>query len=259
MATPISTQPTYNSSDEILLNSSATQSFFNPGIDYIEYTISTPNNSFFTIDYNYKDYSFPTDGVTSDSISDIIINPEIDLAKNGFTSGEYNVYYNFLRNELNSSFDNQIFFIKEISSDRTEVIINSIDNTNIINSVDNFRNQLNSNPNYFQDFFLNFGSNNLYVANNINIDIDTLDIFINLYEALPSNVQIKDTLWVVTQVADELSFNISSTPEPVIPIITSALLKGPNFNLPVKDHPTHSTGCVNYESLITSSLLYFST
>jgi len=253
--TPISTQTNYNISDEILLNSSITQSYFDPGTNYIEYTIVTPDNSFSTIDYNYKGYSFPNSGVTSNSISDITINPEVDLFKNGFNSGEYNVYYNFLKNELSSSFNNQNFFIKEISSDRTEVTLNSIDNTNLINAITNFKNQLNSNPNYFQDFYLNFGNNVLCVANNISINNITLDIFINLYEPLPNNIQVKNTLWVVTQVANELAFNIVTSPEPIVPTITSFPLNGPNFNLPIKDQTNNSTDYQTYSSLITSSLL----
>jgi len=253
--TPISTQTNYSISDEILLNPSVTQSSFDPSVNYIEYTIVTPNSSFLTVDYNYNGYSFPNNGVTSNSISDIIINPETDLTKKGFTNGEFNVYYNFLKNELNSSYTNQNFFIKEISSDRTELILNTVDDVNVINNINNFKNQLNSNPNYFQDFFLNFGNNVLCVANNINININTLDIFINLYEPLPNNIQIKNTLWVVTQVANELAFNIVTTPEPVIPTITSFPLNGPNFNLPVQDQTNNSTGFETYSSLITSSLL----
>jgi hypothetical protein len=253
--TPISTQTNYNISDEILLNSSITQSYFNPGLDYIEYTITTPDNSFSTIDYDYREYSFPNSGVTSNFISDIVINPESDLFKSGFNSGEYNVYYNFLKNELSSSFNNQNFFIKEISSDRTELILNSVDSTDIINLVSTFKDQLNSNPNYFQDFYLNFGNNVLCIANNINIDTNTLDIFINLYEPLPNNIQVKNTLWVVTQIANELAFNIITIPDPVIPTITSFPLNGPNFNLPTKDQINNSTEFQTYSTLITSSLL----
>lgn len=253
--TPISTQTNYNVSDEILLNPSITQSFFDPQTNYIEYTISTPDNSFSIVDYNYVGYSFPNSGVTSNSISDIIINPEADLVKKDLNDGEFNVFYNFLKNELNSSFNNQNFFIKEISPDRTELTLNTIDDTDIVNIVNNFRNQLNSNPNYFQDFFLNFGNNTLCVANNININSDTLDIFINLYEPLPNSVQIKDTLWIVTQVANELAFNIVTTPDLVKPIVTSFPLKGPNFNLPIKDQVNNSTDFQTYSSLITSSLL----
>jgi hypothetical protein len=253
--TQIETPTNYTPSDEVLLNPSITQSVFNPSTDYIEYTVTTPNNSFSVTDYNYQNYSFPVAGVTSDSIDNIIINPELDLNDNGYNNGEFNVYYNFLKNELNSSALNPSFFINDISSDRTEVIIKSTNDVNIINDVNNFRSQLNSNPNYFQDFFLNFGGNILCVANNIEIDNDTLDIYINLYEPLPNNIQVKDTLWIVTQIADELAFNVSFTPEIVVPTITSYPIKGPNFNISIQDQTNNSTGFETYSTLITSSLL----
>jgi hypothetical protein len=245
----------YDDADIVLLNPSVTQSVFNPSENYIEYTIEAIDGSFSTTDYNYNRYSFPNIGITSNNISDIIINPENDITSNGYVGGEYNVYYNFLKNEL-GSFNDQTFFIKEISTDRTEVTLGyTSDEAITLASVETFRDQLNSNFEYFQDFYLNFGNRNLSVANNIAINNETLDVLVNLYEALPLNIQVKNTLWIVTQVADELAFNIEFTPDVIVPTITTFPLNGPNFNLPVKDQTNNSTGFVNYESLITSSLL----
>ena len=44
----------YSSSDKTLISSQLITSSFDPNIDYIEYIISTPNNSFQTIDYKYS-------------------------------------------------------------------------------------------------------------------------------------------------------------------------------------------------------------
>jgi hypothetical protein len=256
IVTQIFSPTSYNPSDEVLLNPSITQSIFDPSQNYIEYTIQTLDESFTTTDYSYNRYSFPKSGVTSNDIGDIIISPENDIANYGFTSGEYNVYYNFLKNELNTSFSNRSFYIKEISADRTEVILGyTTDQVTTITDVNNFKTQLNSNPNYFQDFYLNFGENNLIIANNIAVNNETFDVLINLYEALPLNINVKDTLWIVTQIANELTFNITFTPEVIIPTITTFPLSSPNFNLDVKDQTNNSTGYVTYESLITSSLL----
>jgi hypothetical protein len=256
IVTQIPATTDYVISDEILLNPSITQSSFDPSQNYIEYTIETPDKSFVATDYNYNNYSFPNDGVTSDYISNIIINPNNDIISLGYNSGEFNTYYNFLKNELDSSPFNQIFFIKEISYDRTEVTLGyTVDSSTVVFNVNNFKTQLNSNPNYFQDFFLNLGGNNLYTANNIAVNNTTLDVIVNLYEPLSSNVQIKDTLWVVTKIANELAFNIANTPDVVIPTITTFPIKGPNLNLPVQDQINNSTGFQTYGSLITSSLL----
>ncbi len=256
IVTQIPATTDYTISDEVLLNPSITQSSFDPSQNYIEYTIETPDKSFVATDYNYNNYSFPNDGVTSNYISDIIINPNNDIISLGYNSGEFNTYYNFLKNELDSSPFNQIFFVKEISYDRTEVILGyTIDSSIVVTNVNNFKTQLNSNPDYFQDFFLNLGGNNLYTANNIAINNNTLDVIVNLYEPLSLNVGIKDTLWVVTKIANELAFNIVNTPDIVVPTITTFPIKGPNLNLPVQDQINNSTEYVTYESLITSSLL----
>ena len=247
----------YAPSDEKLLNASSVQSSFNPGTDYIEYSITTPDNSFSTIEYDYRGFSFPDSGVTSGDVSSLNIDPESDLKSQGFNSGEFIVSYNFLKNELSSSFNNRRFFVKEISSDRTEVTISTIDSPTValVSEIENFKNYLNSDPTYFQDFFLNFGNNVLSVANNIAINNSNFDVYINLYSPLPSNINVKTSLWVVTQVAEELSFNISTTPDLIIPTVTSFPINGPNFNLPIKDQTNNSTDYQTYSSLITSSLL----
>ena len=105
----------YSSNDERLIPSTQIEATFNPNTDYIEYVVSTINNSFQTVDYSYNTYSFPTDGtVVSNNINSIEIDPTSDLSRKGITSGDYNVYYNFYRNYLQSSPTNQNLFIKEI-------------------------------------------------------------------------------------------------------------------------------------------------
>jgi hypothetical protein len=247
----------YSTNDEALISSQLITSSFDPLFNYIEYVISTPDDSFQTIDYKYSNYHFPTNGtVITSSVSDIIIDPEGDLIKKGFDNGEYDVYYNFYKNELNSSYDNQSYFIKSISSDRTEVIIRSTNpNINLITQINSFKELLFNNVLYFEDFYLNFGDNILAVANNIAIDPITFDIIINLYNPLPNNINVNTPLWIVTKIADSLAFNITFTPEPVVPTLLSFSLRGPNFNLPTKDLINNSTPYTTYNDLITSSLL----
>jgi len=253
----LSSPTPYSSNDEALISSQIITSSFDPATDYIEYIITTPNNSFQTVDYKYTDYSFPTNGtVISSSVSDIIINPDLDLGSRGFDNGEYNVYYNFYKNELGSSYDNQSFFIKSISPDRTEVVIRSTNpNSDLVTQVNSFKESLFNNVLYFEDFYLNFGNNVLTVANNIAIDSTTFDIIINLYNPLPNNIGITVPLWIVTKIADSLVFDISITPTPVTPTLVSFALKGPNLNLDTKDLINNSTPYTNYNDLITSSLL----
>ena len=249
----------YSDQDLNLIAFRETPSQFIPNQNYVEYTILSPNQAFQITDQNFLDYKITnnTSPAGSDLIYNIDINPENDLTTRGFTNGEYNVIYNFLNNELYSSSDNRAYYIKDISSDRTEIRIasNTLNNVSIEAIVNSFISNRDLST-YFQDFYLNFGSNNLVIANNILLDTTKpqYEILINLYEALPSQFRLKDTLWVVTQVADPLAFNLQFQPEVIIPQITNPTIKGPNFDLPLKDRINNSSNYINYEELLTTGL-----
>jgi len=249
----------YSNQDINLIPLEEISSQFDPFSNYVEYTIISTDGSFQITDQNFIDYKIINDYSPTNAsvVYSVDINPENDLTAKGFTNGEYNVIYNFLNNELNSTSDNRAFFIKEISQDRTELKLasNILSNLDIESSYNTFKTKLN-NATYFQDFYLNFGNNSLIIANNILIDNTkpNFELLINLYEALPSQFRLKDTLWVVTQVADGLAFNIQFQPEVITPIITNPTLKGPNFDLPLKDRINNSTNYVNYEELLTTGL-----
>ena len=248
----------YSPQDISVLSPDVVSSLFDTSRgDYIEYTITTPNNSFQITDQNFL-------GVIVDNIAadtgiafNANVDPERDLRNKGFNNGEYNVIYRFLRNELNSSSDERIFFIKEISGDRTELRlgVNNLSNTSLEADINLFKTTLASDTEYFQDFYLNFGSNNLIIANNILLDTTKpkYEILINLYEPLPTQFRLKDSLWVVTQTADPLAFNIQFQPEVVVPKIVRPTLKSPNFDLPIKNRTNNSTVYTNYEQLLTTS------
>jgi hypothetical protein len=250
----------YSPSDTQLVPSNVVPSNFNPDVNYIEYTIQSSDGSYQITTNNFTNYTIVQDSspAGSDVVYDINLNPETDLINSGFSNGNWNVIYNFLNSELNSSFTNQAYYIKEISSDRTEIRIasNTISNSTLESLVNSFFNRLNS-TNYFQDFYLNFGGNNLIISNNILLDNTKAqyEILINLYEPLPSQFKVKDTLWVVTQVADPLAFNVFFTPDVVLPSIPSFSLKGPNLDLPIKDKINNSSNYVNYEQLFSTGLV----
>jgi len=252
--TQISPSSPYNSKDNILLNPITAEATFNPELDYIEYVIATPNKSFKIVDYNYSTYSFPVNGtVTSNVIHDIEIDPVNDITKKGYGAGEFNTYYNFYRNQLGTSVNNQNLFIKEISADRTELKLrasNPISQTDILT----FKNEVTSPSPYYTDFYLNFGNDNLAVANNFDYNSSTSDIIINLYQPLPNNIQISDTLWIVTQIADQFAFSLSFTSEAVAPSIVTFNLQGPNFNLPTQDKINNSTNYTDYNTLLSNTL-----
>jgi len=249
----------YSPQDLSLLSIENSTSTFNPSLNYVEYTIQSLDGSYQLTNHGFTDYQVIGNLAFSDPSSnttyEIGLDPEKNLLKAGFSQGDYNVIYSFFNNELNSSFDGQNYFIKSISSDRTEVRLasNVLSNFLIENLVKNFKTQL-ANSTYFQDFYLNFGDNNLVIANNMLVDNTSTqyEVLINLYEPLPPQFNIKDTLWVVTKVADPLAFNVSFQLEVVTPRITNPTLKGPNLNLPFKDRVNNSTNYLNYEQLLNT-------
>jgi len=240
----------YSPQDERLIAPTQIEATFNPSVDYIEYVISTVNGSFQIVDYNYSAYSFPTNGtVISNNISSIEIDPTSDINRKGITSGEYNAYYNFYKNELLTSPTNRDLFIKSISADRTELIIRYASfNTDPVSAVNNFIS--NNTSFYFNDFYLNFGGNILLVANNIQINPTTNDILVNLYNPLPSNLTTNSNFWVVTKIADPLAFNVIFTQEVSPPAVLTFDLRGPNFNLDTKDRTNNTSNYTDYSTII---------
>jgi hypothetical protein len=245
---------TYSSQDVVAMSPEVVNSIFDPSRgSYVEYTILSPDNSFQITDQDLGGIIITSTEAGTGAVFNIDLDPERDLRNKGFANGEYNVVYKFLKNELNSSSDTRPYFIKEISPDRTELRLasNTLTNDELINIVNDFKLQINSST-YFQDFYLNFGSNNLIIANNILLDNTKVkyEVLINLYEPLPPQFRLKDVLWIVTQVANPLAFNIQFLPELVTPKIVTPTLKSPNFDLPIKNRTNNSTNYINYEQLL---------
>ena len=224
--------------------------------EYAECTIASSDKLFQITDQNFQGvigagYT-SADGITYK----VEIDPEKTLRSKGFTGGEYNIIYRFLRNELSSSADTRSYLLKEISPDRTEVrlVNNFTNNDDLLNLLTEFKNR--PNKGYFQDFYLNFGSNVLSIANNIILDNTKAkyELLVNLYEPLPPQIQLREPLWIVTQPADPLAFNVQFQPEVIVPKVYNPTIKSANFNVPIKDKTNNSTQPISYSQLITSSL-----
>ena len=240
---------TYSVSDENLISNQEVTSIFNPESDYVEYYIYGLNNSLL--------YPSLEDGTVPYSLysildNELFIDPSLDLETYGFEQGSYNVLYNFYSNRLSSSFSTQ-YFISEISSDRTEIRLdsNEIEDADIISSVNAFIAERQTDE-YFPDFLLNFGSNRTVIANNIALDGNT--VLIKLYEPLPNQFNVKSTLWVVEEVATATAYNVTFAEEILEEEDTSIQLKGPNINLSFKDEVNNSTEAISLSSLDSSPL-----
>ena len=247
----------YTEQDLNLVPSFDVISQFTPVTDVVEFSIYNEQNLLEYISYDYIDYSVTLDyNTNTDSISTVNVDPQKDLIKNGYSQGNYTVVYNFLRNQLSSSLDSP-FYIKEISSDRTEIRLanNNLTSNEIGEVVASFKEELNDSP-YFEDFQINLGNNNIFIANNILLDSTSEvqnTVLIKLYEPLETQFIIKDTLWVTLQTAEAVSYNINF-PLKESPPPPPKQLQGPNFEFNLKNEINTSTVFQNSTQLTTAIL-----
>jgi len=240
----------YSTEDNSLISSFELDTEFSKSSDYIEYYIFDENQNII----------FPesTTELLSYSIKDghVMLDPKQDLERNSFDEGNYYINYNFYRKHLNSDISNK-YYIEEISSDRTEIRLNSniISNSDVETSTNEFINYRNT-KDYFLDFYLNFGDNNLVIANNVQLDVvneTDYSILIKLYSPLPSNFDLKSQCWVIEKISEDQSYQVKF-PIPVFDPQDFEFIAGPNLSLNIKDETGVSSQEYSYNTLINSSI-----
>ena len=246
----------YSSQDINLLNEFELNRDFGAEQDIIEYHIFDPNNSLLSSSYDYASYSTQVTNPSSSLYNTLYIDPDQDLNNSGFNIGEYNVLYKFYRPVFLSS-NTARYFIKEISSDRTEIQISTNDlsynavGTSYFNYVTS-----KAEKTFYSDLLLNFGDNNTLIAVNTLLnteDTSQASIFVKLYEPLPAEYILKDTLWIVEEISDPISFqvNIQFTTEETEQI---EFLRGPNTSIDLNDKTNTPTKYFNTNELLGTVL-----
>ena len=235
----------YSSADLSLINQSFISSNFNPEEDYVEFFIYDLNNTILVeVLENYQYYTLLNNVVNLD--------PVADIRRYSYEQGQFNVLYNFLKPRLASS-PTQTYYIEEISSDRTEIRLNTtkILNGDVIGSTTFLSNEINNSPEDYLDFYLDFGNNKLVIAVNVLLDSSNQEdpsVLIKLYEPLPEEFDVKAECWAVEKVAESVAYYISATTN-FDDIDNKIYLKGPNINLNINDQINNSTAYNNYQSL----------
>lgn len=232
------TSEVYSTSDESLITSNIETNQFDPNTDYAE---------FFVFDLNGNKISPVGNDATFSNYSlldnEIYIDPVVDLERVGIDTGIVNTLYHFYRKRLSSS-PQSTYYISEISSNRTEIRLDSniIDREDIISSTTEFISYREEDET-FPDFYINFGSNLLFIANNIRLE-DNGTILIKLYEPLPVNIEVKTSLWVVEKVSNGNAYRVEFEDTQVFrPQFDS--LRGPNFNLALQDQLNNSSEAIS--------------
>jgi hypothetical protein len=226
-------------------------SIFQPSGSVVEYFVYDANSNLLEQDYNFPGYSFTEDPSITNlgGFSTMDLTPELDLIDTGYDVGQYNVVYNFFENQLSSSAEDR-FFIKTISTDRTELRLASNTIQGVLESFPSFKQKLDS-EDYFNEFYLNFGDNQILIA--INAVIYEGELLIKLYEPLPQTFTTKSKCWVILKIADPVAYNVDFI-SPIEEIDSVPFLKGPNTNLQIKSEINNSTSAQSYEELVTTSL-----
>lgn len=251
------TSQTYGGSDTSLLSQFDIDTSLTSN-SYIEYFIYDNNKNLLSTDYSFSEYTVLNDGQsagTDNSLSQIEIDPEKSLINSGYDQGEYITYFNILNKQIGSEL--QQLYITEISSDRTEIRLDSTSLTefDIVEQTNIFI-QERENSAYFLDFYLNFGDNNLFISNNISLDNQdptNPTVLIKLYEPLSDEFDINSTLWVVTIVEEPIAYKVTFEDIPIIFTDTTSI-GGPNFNLDLKDQVNNSSLELSYADLVLTSL-----
>ena len=254
---------TYSLDDEAIISNQVIVGQFGLSNDYIEYFVySFDLNQLYPIDspaVSFTNYTVTNDPYLQNEgfYSTINIDPLQDANDLGYDVGQFYTVYNFFRTKLSSSIDNR-FFISEISPDRTEIRLDTTQIPDVVFGplVQEFSAQISSSFPYYTDFYLNFGNNDLVIANNIlldNSDLNNFTVLVKLYEPLPLSYTLKNECWVVEQAAESIAYQIEITP--FFDVIDDTIqIKGPNINLNLKDEINNSTEYQTFNSLTTTTV-----
>jgi hypothetical protein len=242
--------------DTNILTEVPIEGVFDPYTSTVEFYIYDYNKNILVADYNFTNWKLDDNGQNlnlNSNTTALVLDPKKDVESYGYGYGQVYASYNFLQKELSSSPEN-LFFINEISSDRTEV---RIDNINISNEsleilFNDFYSKFKTGPT-FDYFYLNFLNNDLLISTNIYLDKSTTNysILVKLYAPLPPQFGLKSQCLVDYKIADSVAYLITfdNTVSNIDDIIQ---LQGPNTNLNIKDELGKVTDYQNYINLTST-------
>tara|TARA_Y100001973_G_scaffold55330_1_gene81757 strand:- start:5789 stop:9532 length:3744 start_codon:yes stop_codon:yes gene_type:complete len=258
-STPLWSDPITSSIDNIVLdtnvvNSTTINRTFGGPDDFIELHIYNTNNVLLHSEYNFKDYTFPSNSTNNTISNEIQVNPEEILKNRGFFTGKYRIKLNLFKHKIfNSSIAS--FSILEMSSDSRElrcVAPNATNNT-LEPAVSEFIASLNSTP-YFQEYSLNFGQDILIPAINIHLDKNHTKYqvaFRSLYP-ITSNIGEGTMFSVVEEIINPFIIDYDLGVE--FEIDGGLPLRGPNYDIDIKLNNSIPTGLKSYNDIMSYNL-----
>ena len=244
----------YSDKDNNLISSSRLDTAFTSSTDYIEYyAYDESKNLIFPIVGSIK--AAP---VTNYSVinGDTLLYPDENLTELGYDEGTFYATYNFYRKLIASDIETN-YYISEISGDRTEVRLKSttIPSDLIISSSNAFI-EFREDADYFIDFLLNFGNDQQVIANNLRLDTTTEiepSLLVKLYEPLPSQFELKSTLWVVEEISNPEAYSVTFPPF-IFESNDIQFIKGPNYSITATQKTGESGQVFSYDTLIGTDI-----
>ena len=245
----------YDVIDESLIASKDFVRIFGLTEDYVEAHLSSNDGRLLDSNYSFTDYNIPgnlqgTAETTSDQLD---FSPGVYIEKLGYIVGTYRIEFNVLRKKIFNT-NEKLFFIKQISTDRTELVIssNDISSNDIENGTLNFINEMQSAA-YYKDFLLNFGDNKIVNAVNIALDknTDPYSILVKLYQPLPTEFSEKDSLWFTEELATPVVFEVELFPK--IADDPTPTLRSANFDIDVDQFSNKPSDYYNITSLLSNT------
>jgi hypothetical protein len=200
---------------------------------------------------------------SSSSYNQFELTPVEDVYNQGYSSGKYYTIYNFINYELgseliedNESYEGHPYFLKDISGDRTEIRIanNFLTSQQIETYYNQFTEKLNALENA-DEFYISFGNNRNFIGVNYLLETSTIEgnsILIKLYKPLPSDFQLEEQLQIITKAGETQAYEVEFSPN--LEFIDNLLsLKGPNYNVAIKDRVNNSTNFKSLNDLINTN------
>ena len=255
LTAPVESYQNYDNKDLSLIQTARISRPFGQPEDYIEYFIYDVNGDLLTSNYFVSSYSPTNPDPVTENYTTLQIDPEGDIRAEGFDRGAVTITYNFFRKLFRSSITEQ-FWIKEISSDRTEIRVarQDLSNLELQQAFNDYDNQASIKA-YYPDFYLNFGDNNILIG--VNVLYALLDgessLLIKLYEPLADTVELKDTFWIVDRLSDSVTYEVAIE-VPAEITIESNVLRGPNYNVNISEKVGQTTPLYNYNTLLQTDI-----
>ena len=246
----------YSSVDDNLIRVNYINSSFGDTNDYVERFIYDEINTLLDSDYNFQGYTLgDIASLGTSKYSSIVLDPEMDAKSSGYTRGRVNIQYNFLKTLFASSVASR-YWIKDISPSRKEIKLTSqtISGDAMRSGIQSFQSYITT-KNYYSDFYLNFGNNNLILAVNAAYIEDTDGnpyILIKLYEPLPFDYDIKSTLWMTDKLSQSVEYLVDIQVE-AEEVNQQFKLRGPNYNVKIIEKIGQTTPYYNYNSLFSAN------